>query len=109
MRRVILESPYAGSSGRTVEENIEYAKRCIKDCLKRGESPIASHLLFTQQGILDDEKEMERALGISAGLAWSDCADCVVFYTDFGMSKGMRFSEEIHLRNGVRTEYRTIL
>lgn len=36
MIRVVLESPFSGD----VEENIKYAKECIRDCLKRGEAPI---------------------------------------------------------------------
>jgi hypothetical protein len=38
--------------------------------LLRGESPIASHLLYTQPGILKDDVPEERPLGIEAGLAW---------------------------------------
>ena len=68
MVKVILESPYAGD----VEKNIEYARLCLKDSLLRGESPIASHLLYTQ--VLDDTKLDERNLGIDAGLAWSSAA-----------------------------------
>ena len=86
MRLVILESPYAGD----VEANVAYVKRCIKDCLERGEAPIASHLLFTQPGILDDSKQEERRLGIQAGIAWYKAADAIVFYLDRGMSSGMK-------------------
>ena len=50
MRLVIVESPYAGD----IETNVKYARRCVKDSLMRGEAPIASHLLYTQEGILDD-------------------------------------------------------
>lgn len=85
MRLVILESPHAGD----IEANIAYAKRCIQDCLSRGESPIASHLLFTQPGILDDTNPEERELGIGAGHGWIERADCVVVYLDKGMSSGM--------------------
>lgn len=46
MRRVIVESPYAGE----VEANVTYARACVRDCVLRGEAPIASHLLFTQPG-----------------------------------------------------------
>jgi hypothetical protein len=86
MKRVVLESPFAGN----VERNVAYAKMCIKDMLDRGEAPIASHLLFTQPGILDDNKPEDRKLGIEAGLAWYEGADLVVFYTDFGISNGMK-------------------
>ncbi len=60
---VILESPFAGD----VEKNLEYARKCMRDCFMRGEFPFASHLLYTQDGILDDDLLEERKLGISAG------------------------------------------
>ena len=85
MRLVVLESPYAGD----VEANTIYARECIRDCLKRGEAPIASHLLFTQPGILDDKKPDERKLGIEAGHTWIQQAQMMVVYTDRGISGGM--------------------
>ena len=66
MLRVILESPFAGD----IERNIKYARLCVRDSLLRGESPIASHLLYTQEGLLNDEIELERMHGINAGLEW---------------------------------------
>lgn len=86
MRLVILESPYAGD----VEENERYARACMRDCLMRGEAPFASHLLYTQPGVLDDNIQEERALGIHAGLSWGLNADATVVYTDRGVSRGMR-------------------
>lgn len=85
MRLVVIESPYAGD----VEGNVAYARAAVRDCLQRGESPIASHLLFTQAGILDDQVSAERALGIEAGLAWYASAEAAVFYMDKGLSRGM--------------------
>ena len=85
MKLVILESPYAGD----VQANIDYARRAVADSLSRGEAPIASHLLYTQPGILDDDDSQERELGISAGLAWGRVADASVFYIDRGVSRGM--------------------
>lgn len=64
MRLVVLESPYAGD----VERNVRYARAAVRDCLDRGEAPIASHLLYTQPGVLDDLVPAERAMGIEAGL-----------------------------------------
>ena len=83
MRRVILESPYAGD----VAENLIYARRCALDCARRGESVLASHLLYPQ--FLDDNVPEERALGIALGLAWRPMAEYSVFYTDRGWSRGM--------------------
>jgi hypothetical protein len=85
MRRVILESPFAGD----VVANIEYARACVRDALLRGEAPLASHLLYTQAGILNDENSNERAHGINAGHAWLHLADAVVVYIDRGISAGM--------------------
>src|SRR3989304_5647457 len=88
MIRVILEPPLAARDGRSFDDHIDYARRCVRDCVLRGEAPIASHLLFTQPGILKDEIPDERALGIEAGLAWAPAADCSVFYTGCGGSAG---------------------
>jgi len=94
MRRVILESPYAASDTGDVNAHVAYARRAVRDCLKRGESPIASHLLFTQSGVLDDDIPADRALGVAAGLAWLSVADAMVVYTDRGISRGMRAAME---------------
>jgi hypothetical protein len=87
VRRVILESPFAGD----VEANIAYARECLRDCLLRGEAPIASHLLYTQPGVLDDDVPSERQHGIDAGLAWGSGAEATVVYCDRGISRGMKY------------------
>jgi hypothetical protein len=104
MRRVIVESPYAGD----VDRNVEYARQCVRDCVLRDEAPIASHLLFTQPGILRDEIAEERQLGITAGLAWLAVAEAVVFYIDYGMSAGMRDAMHAAERAKVTIEIRTL-
>ena len=103
-RLVILESPYAGD----VERHVAYARACMADCLRRGEAPFASHLLYTQPGVLDDGKPDERALGIAAGLAWGDRADATVVYTDHGLSSGMREGISRARAAGRAVEYRTL-
>lgn len=104
MRLVVLESPYAAREGRTVEEHVSYARQCLLDCLRRGESPIASHLLFPQ--VLDDLEPTERALGIDAGTSWYYAADLVVFYTDFGWSGGMHAAYKRAGELGIRRDVR---
>lgn len=89
MRRVIVESPFGNTDPSVVEENILYARKAVRDCVLNDEAPIASHLLFTQEGILCDEVPEERKLGIEAGLAWRYVADLTAFYTDRNWSKGM--------------------
>ena len=104
MIRVILESPYAGD----VEANVAYARRALRDCLLRGEAPIASHLLYTQPGVLDDLIPGERALGIEAGLAWGALAEKTVAYIDRGTSRGMQYGIDRANSEGRPVEYRTI-
>lgn len=142
MRKVIVESPYAGgewpkqstmdieyTQGRcyvtlpcgaaaaggslndavqkaVVLRNASYARECLLDCLKRGESPLASHLLYTQ--VLDDTNEAERVMGIMAGLEWQSAADAIVVYNDHGISSGMRLAIERACEAGRTVEYRRL-
>jgi hypothetical protein len=103
MLRVIIESPYAGN----VERNVAYAKLCLKDSLMRNEAPIASHILHTM--VLDDTIPKERKMGIEAGLAWVCVADKHIFYTDYGMSKGMTQAMTFALDHNIEFEVREIL
>ena len=104
MKRVIIESPYAGD----IERNINYARMCVKDSLKRGEAPIASHLLYTQDGILDDTIPEQRRNGIEAGLAWVPVADIHAFYVDLGVSDGMHYAIDRAKANGWNYEMRQL-
>lgn len=104
MKLVIIESPYAGE----VQANVEYARRCVRDSLARGESPIASHLLFTQPGILDDTIPSERKQGIDAGLAWLRVAELSAVYIDRGISDGMKYGVGKAFEAGICVELRRI-
>ena len=104
MNLVIVESPYAGD----IERNVAYARAAMADCLKRGEAPYASHLLYTQPGVLRDDIPAERELGINAGLAWWRVADLHAFYTDYGMSRGMTAALEKCKADGRPYEMRSI-
>jgi hypothetical protein len=63
-------------------------------------------LLYTQEGILDDDIPEERKLGIDAGLAWKSVADLHVFYIDFGYSEGMKYAMK---NSNIPIEIRKIL
>lgn len=102
MNKVIIESPLSGNW--TV--NVEYARQCMGDCLKRGESPFASHLLYTQ--ILDDNIPIERELGMAAGFEWMKVADYVVVYTDLGISRGMNEGIKQAKLLGLNVLYRSL-
>lgn len=86
LRRVVLESPFAGD----VDLNLRYLRACLRHSLRLGETPFASHGLYTQPGVLDDTSPDERALGIAAGLEWARKAHATVAYVDLGISTGMR-------------------
>lgn len=105
MRLVILESPYGGN----VARNVAYARAALRDALRRGEAPIASHLLYTQPGVLDDDVPIEREMGINAGLAWGRVAEATVVYDDYGISHGMLEGVARAEREGRPVEYRRLL
>ena len=102
MRRVIVESPYRGDRAR----NESYARSCLRDCLNRGESPFASHLLYTQ--VLDDDRPDERMKGLDAGFAWTAVADAIVVYLDYGFTEGMARGVEFGKSRGMPIEYRNL-
>ena len=109
MRRVIVESPYAGRSENEIAENIDYARACVRDCILRGEAPFASHLLYTQPGVLNDAIPDERSNSMRAGFAWVESADATVVYTNLGISRGMKAGIQQAEKHGKPVEYRTIL
>ncbi|KAB0570759.1 hypothetical protein F7Q93_14940 [Brucella pituitosa] len=99
---VIIETPYSGD----VEANTAYARACLLDSLRRGEAPIASHLLHTQ--VLDDMQPDERSLGIEAGLSWYRVATKCVVYSDRSISGGMKMGIDRAGLHDVAVEYRSI-
>jgi hypothetical protein len=105
MKPVIIESPYAGD----VERNRAYLNAAILDCLRRGETPYASHKMLVDS--LDDLIEEERNAGIHAGFAMAEALGATtarVFYIDHGMSGGMRCGLEHAEKLGQPVTYRTI-
>lgn len=105
---VVIESPFKGEGYHETELNILYARACVYDCLVRGEYPYASHLFYTQDGILDDKIEEERWLGINAGIAWGNLAKKTVVYQDRGISKGMKYGIKRAKENNKIIEYRNL-
>lgn len=109
MKRVIVETPYAGDGSRTVELNLRYLRACLHDALvNHGEAPFASHGLYTQPGVLRDEIPNERNAGIHAGFAWREVAEATIVYTDLGISRGMQYGIDHATKVGCHIEYRTL-
>jgi len=99
---VIIESPYMGN----VKSNVAYARKCMSDSLLRGESPFASHLLYTQ--VLDDNVPELRGMGMSRAFAWYRHADLMAVYIDKGISNGMKMGMEVAEKLGIEMVYRTL-
>lgn len=85
---VVIESPYSnGGLLQKLENSIDYAHEICRHSLSNGESPIASHLLYTQ--FLDDADKVERLIGIECGMSFAPPARAIAFYIDLGLSDGM--------------------
>lgn len=100
MKKVIIESPYAGDP----RKHRRYARQAMKHSLKLGEAPLASHLLYPQ--VLKDTVPEQRQQGIEAGLAWLEVADAIAFYADYGFSPGMLEALQRHCAAGKAIEVR---
>ena len=108
MKRVILESPYAGECPEAQERNLAYAREAVRDSLARGEAPLASQLLYAASGALDDDDPSERNAGMQAGFAWHAVAERCVVYADLGITRGMLAGMRSARKAGLPTDIRLI-
>lgn len=112
---VCIESPFAGRGTNWLERrydafmNLRYARACLRDSLMRGESPFASHLLYTQRGVLRDGVQTERKHGIDAGLRFQEVAAFVAVYIDRDITPGMKLAIAQAERNGKRVKFRSLV
>jgi hypothetical protein len=86
--------------------NIEFARKCMTECLARGQAPFAPHLLYPQA--LNDDEPKDRELGMVAGRAWLAAAEAVECYVDRGVSSGMRGDLEAALSLLLPIRFRTL-
>jgi len=117
---VFIESPYANKESKkesgfieeyfagSNERNIRYACDCMRDSFNRGEFPFASHLLYTQRGILNDTIPEERKKGIEAGLVWGKNAELTAVYINLGISNQMKKGIERAIKEGRKVEKRRL-
>jgi len=107
---VDIETPYSGKTSNDVRRNIFYARACVRDSLLRGETPFASHLFYTQPGILDDNVLEERERGMRAGkeLIESLPGIVTVAYCNLGISEGMLYGINRARECGREVEYRLL-
>ena len=106
MKLVILESPFKASNLFSQDEHIRYARAALRASCYLGEAPMASHLLYPQA--LDDDNQIERQMGIEAGLAWRYASEGTVVYQDYGISAGMRYGIELAESLGKPVIYRSL-
>lgn len=90
--QVQIESPFGAPTRDGIITNVAYALIAMRDSLRRGEAPFASHLLYTQ--MFDDTDPDERRIGIEAGLVIGEHAGLTALYEDLGISTGMQYGIE---------------
>lgn len=104
-RCVYLASPLRGDYAR----NVMYGRRALRDSLMRGEAVTAPHILYAQEGVLDDTDAAEREIGVSAGKEWIWRVDALAAYCDYGISEGMQSEIDLAEALGIPVERRRIL
>lgn len=89
---VAVESPWSGLDGGGPKA-ADYLRNCIRDALSRGEIPWASHGMLAQTRALYEEDPDQRDEGLEVNKHFIYAyATKVVFYTDHGMSEGMKLA-----------------
>lgn len=95
--KVYVCSPYRGD----VKGNEEKARAYCKFAAKKGVLPIAPHLLFMQ--FIDDNKQDERELGLSFGLALLAMCDELWVFGD-AITEGMAMEISEAERLGIKVK-----
>ena len=103
---VLIESPYAHTHKWGIQLHEAYLEACLFDSLMRGETPIATHKLYTRA--LDDRIVDERRLGMLQAEIMLDFISIHAVYYDLGISKGMWWGIEQGERAGKRVEPRSL-
>ena len=103
---VIIESPFAAFGGNTIDDNLTYLRRCLRDSYERGEHPFASHGFYPF--FLHDSSPLERKDGIEFGYSFWKSASLIAFYIDLGWSRGMHAANQRATELGILTEHRSL-
>lgn len=88
-----------------VNKNLEYARQCCHWVFEQNGVPFASHLFYTQEGMLDDTNQEERKKGIEAGFFIGVFAEKVCVFYDKGISKGMKLGVQKALERDQDIEF----
>lgn len=119
-RLAVIESPYSADSIVAFARNVRYARAAVLDAIQLGYAPLASHLLYTQEGILSEASADERARGIACGhvpYQYTMRLDapndgyarvaCLV-YPDLGITEGMKAGIKEAKTYGCHVYHRTL-
>lgn len=103
---VLIESPFAHPHPQGRILHAAYLELCLHDSIYRGETPIATHKLYTI--CLDDTNVVERRLGMRRALDILPHVSLVAVYVDLGISPGMQEGIVLALEQSKPIMYRTI-
>lgn len=103
---VIIESPFRGGIKFGQQQNATYARLCLHDSLMRGESPFASHLLYTQ--VLNESDIKQRTMGMKRAFKWYRHANLMAVYQDHGVTEGMRKGIRVAKYYNIKIVYRSL-
>ena len=114
LRVTVYESPFAARTFDQFARHVAYIRLLTRlGAQLYGEAAIASHMIWTQPGVLRDDDPEERALGIDCGLAVAllACNGHVghVYWTDLGWSGGMLRSAESMRERGLPINERSLI
>lgn len=87
-RVVLLVSPWRGKTRTERARNVAYLRAARRDCLARGEIPVATHALLGDA--IDPAAECEVKLAIESAAHLAPLCKAVVAYVDEGTTEGMR-------------------
>lgn len=106
-RTALVLTPFMSEDPAKKDMFYRYAKRAVKDCLNRGEAPLASHIFF-YEFFNNNLIQTERDMGFISQVSWIKDCDMVVVYMDFGITQAMKAALDVAKLKNRRIEYRLI-
>lgn len=124
----VIESPYNAPTIPLFARNVRYARAALLDAIGLGYAPLASHLLYTQEGVLSEASPSDRERGIRAGVvpyayvlpkyeespvfgprSGGFCRPVCLVYPDLGITPGMKYGIQEAKTHGCSVLHRTLL
>lgn len=108
MLLALLVSPFRGKEHPCQERlHRAYLDCAIRHAVIRGYTPIATHKLYPDS--LNDANDVERILGMQQRDVILSEVQCLLVYTDLGMSGGMEEDIQAAKKRGVDIQYCSLL